>query len=170
MATRTHDKKIVEFEIVPDEVGGWDVIKAGGEQALSNHSTRESAEEAARLRGREEEADDVRVLVRDDVVHHVEDETRGVKTAFLALLGLLLVITLLGRTLNVVLLAGQPPERSTPLTALQEFVQGALQELVEIRIVGDLDNPSIQTRPLRGIDEALRIMTESRKDFPRWTR
>lgn len=95
MAIGTRDKKIVEFEIVPDEVGGWDVIKAGEEQALSNHPTRESAEEAARLRGKEEEADDVRVVVRDDVVHHVEDETRGVKTAFLALAGLLLVITLL---------------------------------------------------------------------------
>ncbi len=75
-----------------------------------------------------------------------------------------------GSNVNVVLLAGAPPERSSPLTALQEFVQGALQELVEVRIVGDLDNPSIKTRPLRGIDEALRIMTESRKDFSRWTR
>jgi hypothetical protein len=75
-----------------------------------------------------------------------------------------------GSNVNVVLLAGEPPERSSPLTALQEFVQGALQELVEVRIVGDLDNPSIKTRPLRGIDEALRIMTESRKDFSRWTR
>jgi Uncharacterized protein conserved in bacteria (DUF2188) len=95
MSTQAREGEIVEFEIVPDEVGGWDVIKAGEEQALSNHPTRESAEEAARLRGNEEEADEVRVVVRDDVVHHVDDETRGVKTAFLALAGLLLVITLL---------------------------------------------------------------------------
>jgi hypothetical protein len=95
MAIRTRDKDTVEFEVVPDEVGGWDVKKADEEQALSNHPTRESAESAARLRGNEEQADEVEVTVRDDVVHHVEDETRGVRTAFLALGGLLLFITLL---------------------------------------------------------------------------
>jgi hypothetical protein len=95
MATRTHEKSTAEFEIVPDEIDGWDVQKRDEEQALSNHATRESAEQAARLRGREEEADEVRVTVNERAVHHVDDEPRGVRTAFLALIGLLVAITLL---------------------------------------------------------------------------
>jgi hypothetical protein len=95
MATRTHEKSTVEFEIVPDEIDGWDVKKRDEEQALSNHATRETAEQAARLRGREEEAGEVRVTVNERAVHHVDDETRGVRTAFLALIGLLVAITLL---------------------------------------------------------------------------
>jgi hypothetical protein len=95
MTTRTADRTTVEFEIVPDEVDGWDVKKPDEEQALSNHATRESAEQAARLRGEEEQADDVQVTVKEHEVHHVDDETRGVRTAFLALGGLLLLITLL---------------------------------------------------------------------------
>ncbi|HWI70672.1 MAG TPA: hypothetical protein VNT55_01860, partial [Baekduia sp.] len=47
------------------------------------------------LRGREEEAGEVRVTVNERAVHHVDDETRGVRTAFLALIGLLVAITLL---------------------------------------------------------------------------
>ena len=35
------------------------------------------------------------VTVNEHAVHHVDDETRGVRTAFLALAGLLLFITLL---------------------------------------------------------------------------
>ena len=95
MATRTHETSIVEFEIVPDEVDGWDVKKRDDDQALSNHPTLESAEEAARLRGEEEEAEEVRVTVKEHAIHRVDDETRGVRTAFLALAGLLLFITLL---------------------------------------------------------------------------
>jgi hypothetical protein len=95
MATRTHEKSTVEFEVVPDEIDGWDVKKRDEEQALSNHATRESAEQAARLRGIEEEADEVHVTVNERAVHHVDDETRGVRTAFLALIGLLVAITLL---------------------------------------------------------------------------
>jgi hypothetical protein len=95
MVTRTHEKSTVEFEIVPDEIDGWDVKKRDEEQALSNHATRESAEQAARLRGREEDAGAVRVTVNEGAVHQVDDETRGVRTAFLALIGLLVAITLL---------------------------------------------------------------------------
>ena len=95
MTTRTHEKSTVEFEVVPDEIDGWDVKKRDEDQALSNHATRESAEEAARLRGDEEEADEVHVTVNERAVHHVDDETRGVRTAFLALMGLLVAITLL---------------------------------------------------------------------------
>jgi Uncharacterized protein conserved in bacteria (DUF2188) len=95
MAIRTDHREAVEFEIVPDEVGGWDVIKRGEEQALSNHATREAAEEAARLRAEEEQADGGRVIVREDAVHHIDDESRGMRPAFLALGALLLLITLL---------------------------------------------------------------------------
>jgi Uncharacterized protein conserved in bacteria (DUF2188) len=95
MATRTDDRTTVEFEVVPDEVDGWDVKKRGEVQALSNHPTRELAEEAARLRGKEEEADDVRITVDEKAVHHVDDESRGVRTTVVALVGLLALITLL---------------------------------------------------------------------------
>jgi hypothetical protein len=59
MATRTHDSSVVELEVVPDQVDGWDVKRRDEEQALSNHPARESAEAAARLRGAEEESDEV---------------------------------------------------------------------------------------------------------------
>lgn len=65
------------------------------------------------------------------------------------------------KSLDVVLLAGDPPDRSTPLTVLQEFVQGALQELVEVRIKGTLDKPAIQSRPLRSLDRAIRTLTDT---------
>lgn len=86
---------MVELEIVPDEIDGWDVKKRDDDQALSNHATKESAEAAARLRGEEEEADEVHVTVNERAVHRIDDETRGVRTAFIALLGLLLAITFL---------------------------------------------------------------------------
>ncbi len=38
-----------EFEVVRSEIDGWDVRRVGEAQALSNHATREEAEEAARL-------------------------------------------------------------------------------------------------------------------------
>jgi hypothetical protein len=102
MATRTHDTNVVEFEVVPDEIDGWDVKKPDEEQALSNHATRESAEEAARLRGDEEQADEVHVTVNEHDVHHVDDETRGVGTAFLVLVGLLAFVTLLIAVISLV--------------------------------------------------------------------
>ncbi len=62
--------------------------------ALTNHPTREAAEEAARLRASEEggrhidhESEPVQV--------NAGGETRGVKTYFIALVGLLLAVTAL---------------------------------------------------------------------------
>ena len=95
MATRTHDRSVVEFEVVPDEIDGWDVKKRDEEQALSNHATRESGERAARLRGDREEADEVRVAVKGDAVHHIDDEDRGMRPAFGYLLGLLVLVMIL---------------------------------------------------------------------------
>jgi len=93
MATRT-DKR-AEFEVVPDEVDGWDVIKRGETQSLSNHPTRESAEEAARIRGSREEAEELEVEVHEDEVHHLDDESRGVRVAFFSLGGLLVTVAVL---------------------------------------------------------------------------
>lgn len=77
------------------------------------------------------------------------------------------VMSLPAKNLNIVLLVGEPTEENSPFTALPEFIQGALRELVEIRIVGEPAKPDVQARPLRGLDEALRILTETRKGFRR---
>jgi hypothetical protein len=95
MAVRAHDRDVVEFEVVPDQIDGWDVKKRDEDEALSNHATRESAEEAARLRGDREEADEVHVTVKENAVHRLDDEEKGVRPAFLYLLGLLAIVTVL---------------------------------------------------------------------------
>jgi cytochrome c-type biogenesis protein CcmH/NrfG len=102
MAQGTEKPKTVEFEVLPDEVDGWDLRKAGEEQALSNHRTREQAELAARLRGEEEEATDVRVTVNERTVHQLDDDTSGVRPAFLYLAALLAGIVLLIAVLALV--------------------------------------------------------------------
>ena len=38
-----------EFEVVKSDVDGWEVRRRGEEQALTNHATREEAEEAAKI-------------------------------------------------------------------------------------------------------------------------
>lgn len=38
-----------EFEVVKSDVDGWEVRRQGEEQALTNHATREEAEEAAKV-------------------------------------------------------------------------------------------------------------------------
>jgi hypothetical protein len=38
-----------DFEVVKSDVDGWDVRRAGEEQALTNHATREEAEAAAKI-------------------------------------------------------------------------------------------------------------------------
>jgi hypothetical protein len=102
MGTKTADKRKVEFEVVPDSIDGWDVTKKGGGQALSNHPSRETAEAAAELRGREEEADEVEVSVREDAVHELDDARQGMRTAFLALGGLLLAIIVLIAVISLI--------------------------------------------------------------------
>jgi hypothetical protein len=88
---------MAELKVVPNEVDGWDVVRDGEGVALSNHPDRETAQQAARLRADEEhlgDADDV-VTVESDVVHRIDDTRQGMRTAFLALGGLLLAITIL---------------------------------------------------------------------------
>jgi hypothetical protein len=89
------DKQAAEFEVVPDQVDGWDVIKRGESQSLSNHATREEAEEAARLRGSGEQAEQVEVEVREDEVHGIDDDSRGTRVAFFSLGGLLVTAAVL---------------------------------------------------------------------------
>jgi hypothetical protein len=92
MAPRSSQKEGAEFEIVPDSVDGWDVVKRGESQSLSNHATRAEAEEAARRRGDLEQADAVEVDVREDEVHGIDEESRGMRIAFFSLGGLLITV------------------------------------------------------------------------------
>jgi hypothetical protein len=43
-----------EFEVVKSNVDGWDVRRVGEAQPLTNHATREEAEEAARIQAEQE--------------------------------------------------------------------------------------------------------------------
>ena len=79
--------------VVKDEVGGWDVIREGDPQAMTNTPTKEAAIEAAR-RFLENDDDEGEVKVHEDEVHELDDTSRGVKTYVVALLGLLVAITL----------------------------------------------------------------------------
>ena len=86
------------LKVIRNEVDGWDVIEEHGEHALSNHPTRESAEEAARMRA--ESCGSARratrpVVVDTDHVHAIDDARQGMKPAFLALAGLLAFVTVL---------------------------------------------------------------------------
>jgi Uncharacterized protein conserved in bacteria (DUF2188) len=91
MATRTHHKT-VEFEVVPDEIDGWDLKRRGADLPISNHATRQSAEEAARVIAAEE-GGEASVEVREHAVEHL-DEGSGVRVFLLALGGLLLLALL----------------------------------------------------------------------------
>jgi hypothetical protein len=44
-----------DFKVVKSDVDGWDVQREGEEQALTNHATREEAEEAAKVQQEVEE-------------------------------------------------------------------------------------------------------------------
>ncbi len=101
MAQPTLKNETVEFEILRDEVDGWDVRKADEEQALSNHASLAEAEEAARLRGAEEEAVDFHVTVNDRDVHGIDDDSRGMSTMLLSLVGLLAFVTFLLAALSL---------------------------------------------------------------------
>ena len=87
------------LKVVRNEVSGWDVIRDGDVQALSNHVDRESAEAAAKLRAEEEgmigEPDEEAVEVHPEQSHGLDDTRQGMKPAFLAGAGLLIAITVL---------------------------------------------------------------------------
>ncbi len=70
-----------EFEVVRSDVDGWDVRRAGEAQALTNHPTREQAEEAARLQG----GDADEIDVRQDVFSEGPEEDVNAKRTFIGM-------------------------------------------------------------------------------------
>lgn len=86
------------IKVVRNEVDGWDVVREDEDSAMSNHATREDAEEAARIRAEEDrvgDAGDKPVVVDTEHVHEIDDTRQGVKPAFLAMAGLFAVVTIL---------------------------------------------------------------------------
>lgn len=89
---------MADLKVVPNEVDGWDVVRADEGVAITNHPTRESAEEAARMRAEEDsisEESEGEVIVAPDETHGIDEEDRGVKTAFLSLAGLLTAVAVI---------------------------------------------------------------------------
>jgi uncharacterized protein (DUF3084 family) len=82
------------LQVVRDEVDGWDVVRDDEGVALTNHPTLDDAKAAAQLRAREEGISEP-VVVDSQAVHHLDDTRQGVRTAILALGGLLLAVTVL---------------------------------------------------------------------------
>ena len=84
--------------VMRNEIDGWDVVREDEGVALSNHPTRELAEEAAAIRADEERIRDMGdepVVVDTDHVHAIDDARQGMKPAAAALVGLLAFVTLL---------------------------------------------------------------------------
>jgi hypothetical protein len=82
------------LKVVPNEVDGWDVVRAEEGVALTNFHEREAAERAARLLAHEEghDGDEPEVIVDPAHPHGIDETQRGVKTYFIAVIGLLLAI------------------------------------------------------------------------------
>jgi hypothetical protein len=93
------------LKVQPNELDGWDVVREDEGTALSNHPTREGAEQAAQMRAEEEhlaESGDEPVVVDSEHVHEIDDTQIGVKPAFFSLGGLLLLITLLAAAVAII--------------------------------------------------------------------
>ena len=87
-----------DLKVQPNEVDGWDVVRADEDVALTNHPTRESAEAAARMRAQEESISEEgggEVIVDPDHPHAIDETQRGVKTYFVAVIGLLIAIAII---------------------------------------------------------------------------
>jgi hypothetical protein len=93
------------LKVQPNELDGWDVVREEEGTALSNHPTKEGAEEAAELRAEEEhldEAGDEPVVVDPDHVHEIDDTRIGMKPAFFSLGGLLILVTILAAVVALI--------------------------------------------------------------------
>jgi hypothetical protein len=77
------------IKVAPNEVDGWDVIREGEDVALTNVETKEQAENAAHVFA-EDDGDGRVEIEREPIQPGVGGEDRGVKTYFVALIGLLL--------------------------------------------------------------------------------
>ncbi|CAN5509512.1 hypothetical protein BH10ACT11_BH10ACT11_12230 [soil metagenome] len=86
------------LKVIQNEVDGWDIIREDEGVALSNHPTRESAEEAAAIRADEDrinDAGDAEVVVDTEHVHEIDDTREGVRPALLYGGALMAVVILL---------------------------------------------------------------------------
>jgi Uncharacterized protein conserved in bacteria (DUF2188) len=93
------------LKVVENTLDGWDVMREDEDTALSNHPTRQQAEEAAKIRAEEErvgDEGDEPVEVSRDEVHGIDDTRVGVKPAFLSFGGLLIAVTLLAAAIAIV--------------------------------------------------------------------
>ena len=85
-----------EFEVVRSDVDGWDVRRVGEAQALTNHPTREQAEEAARLQGGDADEIDVRQDVFSEGPQEDVNAKRtflGMGTVMLAVIAMLVIVS-----------------------------------------------------------------------------
>jgi len=89
---------MADLKVQPSEVDGWDVVNVDDGVAVTNHPTREAAEEAARMRAAEDSLSEERegaVSVDPAHPHGIDDERTGVRTAFFSLGGLLVLVALI---------------------------------------------------------------------------
>jgi hypothetical protein len=96
---------MADLKVVPSEVDGWDVVRADEGVGLTNHPTRESAEAAAQMRADEDSLSGERegeVIVDPDDSHGIDGEDRGMKTAFMSLGGMLVVVALLAAAIALI--------------------------------------------------------------------
>ena len=71
--------------VVRDEVDGWDVIREGDQQSLTNTASKESAIEAAK-KFLADEGGEGEVVVHEDEVHGIDDTGRGMKVYVIAII------------------------------------------------------------------------------------
>ncbi len=96
---------MADLKVVRNEVDGWDVVNVEDGVAVTNHPTLQAAEEAARMRAEEDsisEDAEGNVIVAPDETHGIDDDQRGVKTAFFSLGGLLALVTLIAATVALI--------------------------------------------------------------------
>jgi hypothetical protein len=82
------------LKVVPNEIDGWDIVRADEGVSVTNFHERKDAERAARLLAHEEAhgGDEPEVIVDPAHPHGIDSDQRGVKTYFIAVVGLLVVI------------------------------------------------------------------------------
>ena len=59
--------------------------------------------------------------------------------------------------MELTLISGSPRELPS-LPLLEELLEGASRELLEVRVTGSLDAPRVEARPLRSLDQTLRSL------------
>ncbi len=96
---------MTDLKVQPSEVDGWDVVNVEDGVAVTNHPDRESAEEAAQMRAREDsisEDSEGDVIIDTENPHGIDDEEKGVKTAFLSLGGMLAIVAILATVIALI--------------------------------------------------------------------